>query len=85
MIAIQSIHNLGKILLLATTILFCISVTRAEVAIPPLKSHVTDLTATLPIQEVTRLEQTLAAFEKKKGSQVSVLIVPSTQPETIEQ
>ena len=57
----------------------------AEVAIPPLKSHVTDLTATLSTQEITRLEHKLTAFEKTKGSQVAVLIVPTTQPEAIEQ
>jgi uncharacterized protein len=54
-------------------------------AIPPLKSHVTDLTATLSAHEITRLEQKLAAFEKTKGSQIAVLIVSTTQPETIEQ
>ena len=57
----------------------------AEVAIPPLKSHVTDLTATLSTQEITRLEHKLTAFEKTKGSQVAVLIIPTTQPEAIEQ
>ena len=31
------------------------------------------------------LEQKLAAFEAVKGSQVAVLIVPTTRPETIEQ
>lgn len=58
---------------------------QADVAIPPLKAHVTDLTATLSPQEITQLEQRLVAFEKKKGSQITVLIVPTTRPETIEQ
>lgn len=57
----------------------------ADVAIPPLKSRITDLTQTLSQREIAQLEQTLAAFEAKKGSQVAVLIVPSTRPETIEQ
>jgi len=57
----------------------------ADSAIPQLKAHVTDLTATLSIPEMTRLEQKLVAFEQKKGSQIAVLIVPTTQPETIEQ
>lgn len=57
----------------------------AEVPVPPLKSHVTDLTETLSGTEITQLEQQLAGFESKKGSQVVVLIVPTTQPETIEQ
>ena len=73
-----------KILVLAALLLTAL-LARAEVAIPLLRSHVTDLTATLSANEVTQLEQKLAAFEKAKGSQVAVLIVPATQPETIEQ
>ena len=57
----------------------------AEVAIPPLKARVTDLTGTLTAEQQAGLESRLAAFERQKGSQVAVLIVPTTQPETIEQ
>ncbi len=57
----------------------------ADVAVPPLKARVTDLTGTLSAQQQTALEQTLAAFEARKGSQIAVLIVPTTQPETVEQ
>lgn len=58
---------------------------RAEVAVPPLAARVTDLTGTLSAQQKSALEGRLAAFEAKKGSQVAVLIVPTTKPETIEQ
>ncbi|WP_198009350.1 YgcG family protein [Nitrosomonas sp. Is79A3] len=78
------IHIWVKILALAV-LLLAATLSRAEVAIPLLKSHVTDLTAILSASEVTQLEQKLAAFEKAKGSQVAVLIVPATHPETIEQ
>ncbi len=71
--------------LVLVTMFFTATYSQADVAIPPLKSHVTDLTATLPVHEITRLEQKLAAFEKTKGSQIAVLIIPTTQPETIEQ
>jgi uncharacterized protein len=57
----------------------------AEVAVPPLRSHVTDLTNTLSATENARIEQKLGSFESRKGSQIAVLIVPTTQPETIEQ
>ena len=57
----------------------------ADVAVPPLKARVTDLTGTLQPAHQAALEQTLQAFEEKKGSQIAVLIVPTTQPETIEQ
>jgi uncharacterized protein len=57
----------------------------ADVAVPPLRSPVTDLTGTLTSEQSATLEQRLRAFEAKKGSQIAVLIVPTTQPETIEQ
>ncbi|MDO8811504.1 MAG: TPM domain-containing protein [Gallionella sp.] len=58
---------------------------RAEVAIPLLTQRVTDLTATLDAKQTEWLESRLAEFEAKKGAQLAVLIVPTTQPETIEQ
>ncbi len=58
---------------------------QAEVAVPPLTQRVTDLTATLDAQQSQALEARLAEFEKSKGAQLAVLIVPTTQPETIEQ
>jgi uncharacterized protein len=58
---------------------------RAEVAVPPLQSRVTDLTGTLAPEQRAALERRLAAFEQQKGSQIAVLIVPTTRPETIEQ
>ncbi len=57
----------------------------AEVAIPPLQHRVTDLTATLNSAQQADLEARLAAFEAKKGSQIAILIVPTTQPEDIAQ
>jgi uncharacterized protein len=58
---------------------------RADVAIPPLTARVTDLTGTLSGEAVTRIETKLANLEARKGSQIAVLIVPTTQPEEIEQ
>jgi uncharacterized protein len=57
----------------------------AEVAVPPLTARVTDLTGTLSAQQKASLEQTLQAFETGKGSQIAVLMVPTTEPETVEQ
>jgi len=58
---------------------------QAEVAVLPLAQRVTDLTATLDAGQIQTLEAHLAAFEAKKGAQLAVLIIPTTQPETIEQ
>src|SRR5215470_16769955 len=57
----------------------------AEVAVPPLSGRVVDLTGTLSSADIAALSQRLKDFETRKGSQVAVLIVPTTQPETIEQ
>jgi uncharacterized protein len=54
-------------------------------AIPALSARVTDLTGTLTAQQQAALDQKLAAFESAKGSQLAVLIVPTTHPEEIEQ
>jgi uncharacterized protein len=55
------------------------------VAVPPLTARVIDLTGTLSGAAVARIEAKLKDLEAKKGSQVAVLIVPTTQPEEIEQ
>jgi uncharacterized protein len=55
----------------------------AQVAVPDLSRRVTDLTATLSAEQVAALENRLAAFEAQKGSQIAVLLVPTTQPEEI--
>ena len=57
----------------------------AQVPIPPLTARVTDLTATLTSEQKATLEKTLKNFESKKGSQISVLMLASTAPESIEQ
>lgn len=71
--------------LFAVLWLLCASWAAAEVAVPPLKARVTDLTGTLQPGQQAALEKTLQAFENSKGSQIAVLIVPTTRPETIEQ
>jgi uncharacterized protein len=58
---------------------------QADLAVPQLTSHVIDQTATLTVSQQNQLEQKLRLFEDEKGSQLAVLIVPSTQPEAIEQ
>jgi uncharacterized protein len=57
----------------------------ADVAVPALVGRVVDQTGTLSSDEIASLNQTLRNFEARKGSQVAVLIVPSTAPEAIEQ
>ena len=71
--------------LLACALLVGSLVAGAQVAVPPLGARVTDLTATLSAAEVAALDKTLEGFEARKGSQLAVLMVATTAPETIEQ
>lgn len=61
------------------------AVAAPQVAVPELQTRVTDLTATLSAAQVQALERKLSDHEARKGSQISVLLVPTTQPDTIEQ
>jgi len=61
------------------------ALTSAQVPVPPLTGHVIDQTATLSPEQKASLEQTLTAFEARKGSQLAVLMVASTAPEEVEQ
>ncbi|HEX7802911.1 MAG TPA: TPM domain-containing protein [Pseudoxanthomonas sp.] len=54
-------------------------------AIPALTSPVVDVTGTLSAEQKQQLEQQALALQQRKGSQLQVLVVASTQPETIEQ
>jgi uncharacterized protein len=77
-------RRLGTALALSLALLAPCATT-AQVVVPALLGHVTDQTKTLTPQQLAALEQTLSAFETRKGSQLAVLIVPSTAPEEIEQ
>jgi len=57
----------------------------AQIPLPRLEARVTDLTGTLTAAQQSALEEKLAAFEARKGAQIAVLILPTTQPEDIAQ
>ena len=76
--------NAARASLLALLLCWAV-VALADVAVPPLVGRVVDQTGTLSSGEIDSLQQTLRNFETRKGSQVAVLIVPTTAPETIEQ
>jgi uncharacterized protein len=76
--------NSARVCLLA--LLLCFScAAAADVAVPPLSGRVVDQTGTLSAGDISSLTQTLKDLETRKGSQVAVLIVPTTEPESIEQ
>lgn len=69
---------LGSLLLLG---LMGWGTAQAQQAVPALTGHVVDSTGTLATAQRDALEAKLSEFEKASGSQVVVLLVPSTQPE----
>src|SRR5258705_5076058 len=56
----------------------------ALVAVPALTGRVVDQTGTLSGSDIAALTQTLKDLETRKGSQIAVLIVPTTDGEAIE-
>jgi uncharacterized protein len=58
---------------------------QADAPIPKLDRPVIDTTGTLDAASIASLEQQARALQQRKGSQLQVLMVPTTQPETIEQ
>ncbi|WP_234683601.1 TPM domain-containing protein [Bradyrhizobium monzae] len=71
--------------IVAALLLAFASPTLADVAVPQLTGRVVDRTGTLSSGDIAALSQKLGDFETRKGSQIAVLIVPTTDPETIEQ
>ena len=78
------LRRLARYFLLAWVFPFLLF-SNANAIVPNLTGHVIDQTGTLTREQHDYLEHLLTNFESKKGSQVVVLIISSTQPETIEQ
>jgi uncharacterized protein len=57
----------------------------AQAPPPAFESYVVDQTGTLTAAQQSSLEEKLTAFQKRKGAQVAVLIVPTTNGEDIAQ
>ena len=56
---------------------------QALVPVPALTARVMDQTGTLAAADVAALEQQLQTFEQQRGTQIVVLLLPSTAPEDI--
>ena len=68
----------------AAALLFAFCAAAEDVPIPPLTGRVVDVNGTLSAEQKRELEASLEAFEKRKGSQIAVLITGTTFPEPIE-
>ena len=70
--------------LLWAALVLCLPLAAQELQpVPALSSHVIDQTSTLDTTQREALEAKLTAFEGTTGSQMVVVIVPTTQPEDI--
>jgi uncharacterized protein len=78
----RALRSLGAVLILSAAL---VGLAWAEQPIPPFAAFVTDLTDTLSPSQRDTLEGNLSAFSQRKGSQIAVLLVATTEPETIEQ
>ncbi|MDP1654556.1 MAG: TPM domain-containing protein [Hylemonella sp.] len=56
---------------------------QAVLPVPALTARVMDQTGTLNAAQLSALEAKLAGFEQTQGSQIVILLVPTTQPEDI--
>ncbi|WP_180128590.1 YgcG family protein [Rhodoferax sp. BLA1] len=63
--------------------LLTLGVALAQQAVPPLTGHVVDISGALGAPQREQLEAKLTAFEQARGTQLVLLLVPTTQPEDI--
>lgn len=78
------LFNAARVLL-AALVLGSACIAGAQLAVPPLAGHVVDQTATLTSEQQATLERTLQGLEARRSIQIAILIVPTSEPETIEQ
>jgi uncharacterized protein len=85
----SSLLRLPNVISVVFALLLALVVTSASaekfVPIPPLKLHVTDSVGMLDATQRAALENVLTEYETRTGSQIAVLVLSKTEPETIEQ
>ena len=75
--------RLWRLLLAASLAVASLAHAQGVLPVPPLAGRVIDQTDTLSAAQQQALSDKLTAIEAKRGSQIVVLMVPSTQPEDI--
>jgi uncharacterized protein len=79
--AVRICRALTAFLLMAAALL--VAHAQGLLPVPKLEARVIDQTGTLSASQRSALEAKLQAFEQQKGSQIVMLMVPTTQPEDI--
>lgn len=76
---------MAHVLALAAFVGLWLAPAMAQIPLPPLTARVTDLTDTLRPHERRALDERLAGLEAQTGAQLVILMLPTVEPETIEQ
>ena len=75
---------MSRLFALVVTALSCLlAAAQGVLPVPDLTARVIDQTGTLDAVQVKGLDEKLAAFEQRKGTQIVLLLVPTTQPEDV--
>ena len=77
--------TLRRFLCVAALLLCFLQFASAAEPIPPYTARVIDITGTLSASEQAEIDSMLEGLERTKGSQLAVLIVPTSGEETIDQ
>jgi len=77
--------SIFRFLLMALTLLMASAHAQEFEAVPPLKERVTDKVGMLTENQRDALENVLKDYETRTGSQIAILLVSRTEPESIEQ
>ena len=80
---IAALSRNPRLLFLAALLWSALAFGQNLLPVPALTAHVVDQTGTLDAIQLKGLEDKLMAFERGKGTQIAMLIVPTTQPEDI--
>lgn len=80
----RHVASLRVLLVVFVLVLAFASHAQAQAVIPAFDSPVVDTTGTLDAASKLRLEQQALDLQQRKGSQLQVLMVPTTSPEAIE-
>lgn len=73
------------LMLLLITSVCALAQAQDFVPVPPLQSRVTDQVGMLSAEQRGKLENVLAEYEQRTGSQIAILLLATTAPEAIEQ
>jgi len=82
MVLLRLIYRTGFLFLLCSCLAGA-AFAQSVLPVPALTARVMDHSGTLSTPQLRQLEDKLAAFERAQGTQIVILLVPTTQPEDV--